>query len=295
MKIQTAIAIILLVIITLINSSCKKEDKTSSAKISNVTTSLPTLNTTASSLITSSTAISGGNITSDGGASITQRGVCWSTSSNPSLSDSYTLDGTGSGIFTSSIAGLTANATYYVRAYAINSSGTAYGNEITFLANSSIAIGNSYQGGIIAYIFQPGDPGYTASTPHGLIAAVNDQSAGIKWDNGSNIAISTTGSALGAGNVSTNQIVASQGNASYAAKLCYDLVSGGYSDWYLPNAIELNKLYINRDAIGGFANWTYWSSLEYTYEAAFAQNFSLSTQYQAGKHYTWRVRAIRSF
>ncbi len=295
MKIYTSIVIVLLIIFTLINTSCKKEAKSSAPTTSNSTTSLPTLNTTSLSLITGSSAMSGGNITNDGGASITQRGVCWNTTGNPSISDSITNDGAGTGIFTSSITGLTANSTYYVRAYASNSSGTAYGNEITFLANSSIAIGNSYQGGIIAYVLQPGDPGYVASTPHGIIAATTDQSTGIIWDNGSNISISATQGAFGTGNANTNAIVASQGNASYAAKLCFDLVSGGFSDWYLPSAVELNKLYINRAAIGGFANGIYWSSSEYTYEGAYSQNFSTGNQSPTGKIYTWRVRAIRSF
>jgi len=82
--------------------------------------------------ITYTTAMGGGNITSDGGALITQRGVCWSTNPNPTLADNHTEDGTGTGVFTSKITGLTANKTYYVRAYAINSIGTVYGNEVSF-------------------------------------------------------------------------------------------------------------------------------------------------------------------
>ena len=82
--------------------------------------------------ITYTTALGGGNITSDGGALITQRGVCWNTTGSPTLSDSLTLDGSGAGIFTSKITGLAANNTYYVRAYAINSIGTTYGQEVSF-------------------------------------------------------------------------------------------------------------------------------------------------------------------
>lgn len=94
---------------------------------------LPTLTTTAVSSITQTTASSGGNISNDGGAAITGRGVCWSTSVNPTIAlSTKTTDGTGIGAFTSNITGLTANATYYVRAYATNSVGTAYGNEISF-------------------------------------------------------------------------------------------------------------------------------------------------------------------
>ncbi|TRZ72724.1 MAG: hypothetical protein D4R97_05650 [Bacteroidetes bacterium] len=93
---------------------------------------LPTVYTTPVINITQHTATSGGHVTSDGGATVTARGVCWSTSSNPTTADSHTLDGTGTGIFVSNLTGLTANTLYYVRAYATNSAGTSYGNELTF-------------------------------------------------------------------------------------------------------------------------------------------------------------------
>jgi len=90
------------------------------------------LNTTSITDITYSSATSGGNITSDGGLEITVRGVCWSKSQNPTINDSKTEDGSGSGLFTSTVTGLTPNTTYYLRAYATNSDGTAYGNELPF-------------------------------------------------------------------------------------------------------------------------------------------------------------------
>jgi uncharacterized protein (TIGR02145 family) len=110
---------------------------------------LPVITTTEASSITQSSAQSGGNITDDGGAPVTSRGVCWSTSEYPTRSDSYTTDGNGSGSFTSDITGLMAYTTYYVRAYAVNSIGTSYGNQISFMTlwdNSTITDydGNSY-------------------------------------------------------------------------------------------------------------------------------------------------------
>jgi uncharacterized protein (TIGR02145 family) len=94
---------------------------------------VPTLAaTTAASSLTGTTAASGGNITSDGGASVTARGVCWSTSQNPTTTDSKTSNGTGSGTFTSSITGLSSSTLYYIRAYATNSAGTAYGTQVSF-------------------------------------------------------------------------------------------------------------------------------------------------------------------
>jgi len=93
----------------------------------------PTVNTTAITNITTSTATSGGNVTSDGGSTVTAKGVCWSTNTNPTTAlTTKTINGTGTGSFTSSITGLAANTTYHVRAYATNSAGTAYGSDLTF-------------------------------------------------------------------------------------------------------------------------------------------------------------------
>jgi len=104
------------------------------------TTGLSTLNTTAISNLTANGATSGGNITSNGGAAVTARGVCWNTSSGPIISNNITTDGSGSGIFTSSISGLLPGTTYYVRAYATNSIGTAYGNELTLTTSAILPV-----------------------------------------------------------------------------------------------------------------------------------------------------------
>ena len=99
---------------------------------------VPTVTTTAASSVTSTTAVSGGNVTSNGGGTVTARGVCWSTSANPTISGSKTTDGTGTGTFTSNIAGLQAGTTYYIRAYATNSAGTGYGDDLTFTTTSVV-------------------------------------------------------------------------------------------------------------------------------------------------------------
>lgn len=103
-------------------------------------TSIPTLTTTNIISVTTTNASGGGNISSDGGASITARGVCWSTSSNPTTSNSKTSNGTGTGSFTSTITGLAPNTTYYVRAYATNSIGNAYGNQLSFSTTASATL-----------------------------------------------------------------------------------------------------------------------------------------------------------
>ncbi len=94
-------------------------------------TTTPTVTTTPATNVTQTAALSGGNVTSDGGAAVTARGVCWSVSPNPTISGTHTSDGSGTGTFTSTISGLISNTTYYIRAYATNSIGTAYGNQAT--------------------------------------------------------------------------------------------------------------------------------------------------------------------
>ena len=237
--------------------SCKKEDKTPTIVI-------PTVTTTTISAITITSAISGGSVTSDGGG-LSAWGVCWSTSANPTLANSFLQNNEISRGFNSALSGLARNTTYYVRAYAINSAGTAYGNEVSFSTAKSAFIGQSYQGGIIAYILKPYDIGYDSTIQHGLIAAPYDQSTGAKWGCAGE---SLTGGMcdgewIGCGGDNTIGIINSCPQAGIAARLCGDLVLGGYSDWFLPSRDELFQMYLNKFAIGGFANDYYWSSSEH--------------------------------
>jgi hypothetical protein len=163
-------------------------------------------------------------------------------------------------------------------------------------------VGSSYQGGIVAYVLASGDPGYDANTPHGLIVATSDQSTGIYWYNRPTYTITgATGTAIGTGLSNTNAIIASQGEiaTSYAAGLARAYTGGGYTDWYLPSKDELNKLYINQTAIGGFTSTYYWSSSEVDQDYAWSQLFSVfwnGYQNQNDKGVTnFYVRAIRSF
>jgi len=94
-----------------------------------------TLSTTLVTGIATTTAVSGGNISGDNGSPVTDRGVCWNIATNPTITGTHTSDGNGTGIFTSSLTGLSAGTTYYVRAFATNSIGTSYGNEISFVTN----------------------------------------------------------------------------------------------------------------------------------------------------------------
>jgi PKD domain/The GLUG motif len=97
---------------------------------------LPFVTTITATTITQNMATSGGIVTYDGGADVTARGVCWSTSANPSTADYFTTNGTGTGSFTSNLTGLTSITTYYYRAYATNSLGTSYDEEYSFITTS---------------------------------------------------------------------------------------------------------------------------------------------------------------
>ena len=160
---------------------------------------------------------------------------------------------------------------------------------------STLAIGDSYQGGIIFWL--------DATGQHGLIAATADQNTGIQWYNGTYRYTGTAGDGLYAGAMNTAMIVATQmadnQSGSFAAKVCadYSVTVGGvtYGDWYLPSKYELNLLYLQKIAVGGFASAYYWSSTEGNDYAAWIQDFDGGTQRSNYKNLALRVRAVRAF
>jgi prepilin-type N-terminal cleavage/methylation domain-containing protein len=155
-------------------------------------------------------------------------------------------------------------------------------------------VGDSYGGGIVAYLFVNGDTGYVAGETHGLIAATSDQSTGVAWGcSGTSI---TTATAIGEGNTNTVNIMAGCATAGIAARLCGDLSSGGYDDWYLPSRYDVGQLYISRVAIGLVTNADYVSSSQSNASSAYyLYGITGITWDTYPKANSKRVRCVRTF
>jgi len=172
--------------------------------------------------------------------------------------------------------------------------------------NDSPVVGSFYGGGVVFYIFVAGDTGYVAGETHGLIAAVQDQSSGIQWHNGSYVTTGATNTAVGTGATNTTTIISVQGAAetSYAAGLARAYNGGEFNDWFLPSKDELNKMFQNKSTINttaalnsgsNFSTNYYWSSTEYGNIYAWIQDFSYGGQGEFDKGRSSLVRAVRAF
>ena len=238
------------------------------------------------------TATSGGTITDDGGCAITQKGVAWSWTPNPTTANPATTEGAGTAAFVSSVTGIYANRTYYLQAYATNSVGTSYGPQVVFttLTPSTLYLGQNYAGGIVFYV--------DATGLHGLVSALVDQGTAPYGCQGKLIGTST---AIGTGATNTAAIIASCAEAGIAARIANGLVLNGYADWFLPSKDELGLMITNlaTQGLGGLAsNYAYMSSSEYDANYCYVGYYSYSASYglsASSKQYAFQVRPVRAF
>jgi len=168
------------------------------------------------------------------------------------------------------------------------------------VASFTGSIGDAYQGGIVAYLFQEGDSGYVAGQVHGLIAATEDQTTddGAEW-----VCYEITGAegtAIGTGAQNTLDILAGCSEDGIPAKLAsdYEVTVDGvtYDDWFLPSRDELNLLHLNNEAVGGFAiGGYYWSSTVGDNGDVWIQDLYSGVQLYYLNEDSDRVRAVRSF
>lgn len=258
---------------------------------------IPILTTTNITSLTDITAISGGTISNNGGAAITAKGVCWSSNPNPTIADNLSEDGIGSTAFVSNIILLNPSTTYYVRAYATNGNGTAYGNNIMFttLVLQPIQIGDYRFGGVVFYIDGTGS--------HGLVCDITDQNY-AEWGCHNVEITGADGTAIGTGNQNTIDIEAGCATPNTAADICANLSLNTYSDWFLPSRLELLEMAINKTSInstsiiyGGttFSNGYYWSSTEGAANYSILIYFLTNTPAGSAKNSTRSVRAVRAF
>lgn len=185
----------------------------------------PTLTTANISSPTRTTAVSGGNITSNGGAAVTARGVCWSTSTGPVATGSHTSDGTGNGTFTSNMTGLTPGTTYYVRAFATNIAGTAYGNEV-FFTTSPVLVPTLTTTGVTGIALTTAVSGGSISDENG--GAVTAR--GVCWNTSGNPTISDPRSSdgTGSGNFTSNLTGLAAGTVYYVRAYATNSAGTGY-------------------------------------------------------------------
>jgi len=265
-------------------TNCQKE----SAGINTTVNQDIKLSNTTVSAITQIRATITATIASNGGNAITERGVCYDTVPNPTVSSTKkTNDTTTVDSFSVRITQLKPNKTYYARAYASNSKGTGYGEEVTFTTHE-IKIGDLFEGGIVFHI--------DATGRHGIVAAREGEDYAAVWGC---MGVSAPGTAtgIGTGIANTSAIMKACSTAGIAARWTNQLNKDSFGDWYLPSKDELTEMFAHRDVVilNGAMRW---SSSEIDANTAWALSFDQSgnpVPVPQDKTAVLGVRAVRSF
>ncbi len=289
------------------NGSLSAYDGTGWANLS-LTSSAGTVPTVTTDAITSfgvTSATIGGNILSNGGSAIISRGVCYSSSPNPNITDNIITVTTGTGAYNDFVIGLDSTTTYYVRAYATNANGIAYGNQATFTSKGNVSIGDFFQGGRVFYILQGGDKDYVPGEQHGLIAQQFNYYATLPWYGCTSATSVSTTNYIGDGDLNTTAIVsACSTSTTSAASMAQNSTAYGYTDWFLPSKDELFEMFsanssasLNLTTINTGAY--YWCSTQTNASYAIGTRLTMagavSTYGQLSKGGSYYVRIIRKF
>lgn len=227
-------------------------------------------------------------IVSNGGDEITERGICFDTVAHPTVSSKKMVyDSTKVDSFSVRLSGLIPTKTYYARAYATNSKGTGYGDEVTFTTHG-VKIGDLFEGGTVFYV----DP----TGMHGLIAALQGLNYDTTWGC-KGVLINGTSTAIGSGNANSLAIIKGCKSVGTAAQWAEGLQHQSFNDWYLPSKDELLEMFKHRDVVI-LNDAERWSSSEVDANSAWALSFDATgapVPVIRDKGLALGVRPIRSF
>ena len=260
----------------------------SELQLTNTAGTVPTVNTYPVVSFGYSSATVGGEVLLSGGSSVLAKGLCYSKSPNPNITDFNTSTDTGNGAMSYFINNLDSNSIYYVRAYAQNANGIAYGSQQAFTTKSALAVGDTFGGGIIAYILTQGDYGFVSGEQHGIIISETDYfnqtvnfgacstNNSIKYPNAdfnllSNDTLKCSRGLMKAASNMTTILNACNGTSNVSYHISnYSL--NGYTDWLIPTLDDLLAIKANYTTINGSLSSTnnlksggykYWSSTTY--------------------------------
>jgi len=261
--------------------------------------SIPTVSTFPISTFGFNSATISGAVTFNGGKSVLAKGLCYSKSPYPNISDFVTATDTGNGSMSYTLNNLDSNSRYFVRAFAQNQNGIAYGSQQEFTTKRTIAVGDTFGGGIVAYILKAGDIGYVQGEQHGIIVSeihpINQRveygscGSGLSYpEYQSNIMVldsTKTQRRLLSAIHNMNLINSSCSNISSVTYYVDNWMYNGYSDWVVPSLDDLYAIKSNQSIINNSLDINhqlktggvqYWSSTTYGQFGVFQVSFGPS-------------------